>query len=356
MRLLILFLFLPFMLFAQTPAKSKLTPLAGHWYLGASVGPDFYYGDLNDGQFIPKKGISLAGSLFTHYHFSNIFGLKIQLLVGGVNGSKTVMKDTVATDNAFTGLFIDLNVNATINFSNLFSPNKPSRKLFIYGTAGLGYSVWFSKLLNVVYSADSIQLNTFVNSAVVIPLGIGALYSINKKLQVSAEWTFRTFLSDKLDNTIGGYRFDMVDYLSIGISYNLGGKATKKQPSVQDYPYQRIPVFISTPPPVRLEPKPQPQPPKVTPVPAQPDEYLYKVQICAFDQHNYSAGWIRTHYRVNQLVTREQEGAMSRYTVGGFSDMQKAKELRDEMIRLGIHDVFIIAYKDGVRHHTVIIE
>jgi acyl CoA:acetate/3-ketoacid CoA transferase alpha subunit len=47
---------------------------------------------------------------------------------------------------------------------------------------------------------------------------------------------------------------------------------------------------------------------------------------------------------------------MSRYTVGGYTDMQQARALRDEMIKLGITDVFVIAYKDGVRHHTVIIE
>jgi hypothetical protein len=324
--------------------------MTGNWYIGVSFGPDFYYGDLSSSNFIPKKNISFAGSLFTHHHFSEIFGLRIQLLAGGLNGS--LVQDNVSSDKAFTGLFIDATANGTINFSNLFSPNKPTRKLFVYGTAGLGYAVWFSKLLNVVYNVDSIQVNTFVNSSVVFPIGIGAIYNINKKLQVHVEWTFRTFFSDKLDNTIGGYRFDVVDYLAFGVSLNLGGKKEKKRANVLDYPYTVRPVVYANPPPIRVEPRPA----QVVAVPSQPDEYLYKVQICAFNQHNYSAEWIRRHYRVKQPVTLEQEGAMSRYTVGGYTDMQQARALRDEMIKLGITDVFVIAYKDGVRHHTVIIE
>jgi hypothetical protein len=355
MRLFFLcLLLLPTLTFAQSPDKDKSNVLARKWYIGANFGPDFYYGDLNASKYLPKKSVSIAGSLFAEYHFSNVLGLRYQLLIGGLNGSKPVTFEGATADLAFTGLFLNPNFDLTINFSNLFSPNKPSRRFFVYGTVGLGYAVWFSKILNKVYPSDSIDLNTFVNMAVEIPVGLGAMYNINKKLQVSVEWTFRTFLSDKVDNTVGGYKFDIVDYLAFGIAFNLGGKGVKKSPNVVDYPYQVTPVIYESPPPARIEPQPQPQ--QITPPPIQPDEYVYKVQICAFNQHNYSADWIRKHYRVNQPVTREQEGTMSRYTVGGYSNMQKAKELRNEMLKLGIHDVFIIAYKDGIRHHTVIVE
>ncbi len=353
MRFLLFVLFIPTMLFAQGSDKEKVSPLARNWYVGGTLGPDFYYGDLNESKFLPKKSVSVAGSLFAHYHINDVVGLRFQLLIGGLNGSKPVLNTEGTTvDAAFSGLFTEFNVNTTINFSNLFSPHKPNRHFFVYGTVGLGYAVWFSKLLNKVYPSDSINLNTFVNSAVVIPAGIGAIYNINKKLQVSVEWTFRTFFSDKVDNTVGGYRFDIVDYLAFGFSYNLGGKPVKKKPNVNDYPYPVNPVVLSQPAPVR----PRPQVETVAPMPSVPDEYVYKVQICAFNQHNYSADWIRKHYRVNQPVSREQEGTMSRYTVGDFSNMQNARVLRDEMVKLGIHDVFIIAYKDGIRHHTVTTE
>lgn len=353
MRLFLILLLFPSLLLAQSKGKEKSYILAKHWYIGATFGPDFYYGDLNASKYLPKQSVSLAGSLFTQYHISNVVGLRFQLLTGGLNGSKPIIAEGIPANLAFTGLFIDANVNTTINFSNLISPNKPSRRFFVYGTIGLGYSVWYSKILNKVYPSDSINLNTFVNMALVIPAGIGAMYNLNRKFQVSVEWTFRTFMSDKVDNTIGGYRFDIVDYLAVGIAFNLGGKGVKKSPNVLDYPYPVSPVVQSYPPPPPIQAMPQPPSPQVIPMPVQPDEYVYKVQICAFNQHNYSADWIRKHYRVNQPVTREQEGTMSRYTIGDYSNMQKARELRDQMVKLGIHDVFIIAYKHGVRHHTV---
>jgi len=353
MRLVILFMLIPTLLFAQNTGKEKAPSLARNWYIGVTFGPDFYYGDLNESKYLPKKSVSLAGSIFTQYNISNVFGMRFQLLMGGLNGSIPVTVEGAQANLAFTGLFIDANLNTTINFSNLFSPNKPSRRFFVYGTAGVGYAVWYSKIIDKVYPSDSIDLSTFVNSAVVLPLGIGGIYNINRRFQVSVEWTFRTFLSDKVDNTVGGYRFDLVDYLAFGVAINLSGKGPKKSPNVLDYPYPVVPAVY---PPPRQQIQPRPVPQQVAPVSVMPDEYVYKVQICAFNQHDYSAEWIRKHYRVNQPVSREREGTMSRYTVGGFSNMEKAKELRNEMIRLGIHDVFIIAYKDGIRHHTVTTE
>ncbi|MEI7499706.1 MAG: hypothetical protein WCK84_04585 [Bacteroidota bacterium] len=362
MRLILLFLLIPSLLFSQVPGKKKTYPLARNWYLGVTFGPDFYYGDLNPSKFLPTNSVSLAGSLFTHYHISNVFGMRFQLLAGGLKGLKTVVRNENPVDMAFTGLFIDVNANTTINFSSLFSPNNPSRRFFVYGTVGLGYAGWFSKDPNKVYPFDSIKISTFINSSFVIPAGIGAIYNISKKFQVSLEWTFRTFLSDKLDNTVSGYRYDIVDYLAIGVSINLSGKKSKKIPNLLDYPNPVSRVSYSLPPPVtnirqpQQQYQPRPQPQQVARVSPQPDDFLYKVQICAFSQHDYSADWIRKKYRVNQPVTREQEGTMSRYLVGGFTNIQKARELRNEMVKLGIHDVFIIAYKDGIRHHSVPVE
>jgi len=53
----------------QTAAE-KNKPDAGFakkWRIGLSIGPDFYYGDLNASKFLPEKSISIAAGLFTEY-------------------------------------------------------------------------------------------------------------------------------------------------------------------------------------------------------------------------------------------------------------------------------------------------
>ncbi len=354
-RLLILFFLISGYCFSQSTATGKTSPFAKRWYLGINFGPDFYYGDLRTKSFLPDKNVSLAGSLFLHYHFNDIFGLRIQLLPGGLNGSKMIEKDGKTIEESFTGIFIEANVNGTVNFFNLFSPGKPDRRFFIYGTLGLGYSGWYSKLLNKVYYYDSLSVDNPLknfHSSVVIPVGIGAIFRISDKLQAHLEWSWRPYLSDELDNTIGGYKFDMVDYLAVGISFRVGGKgkSTKETLKVLDYRYPVYPVTYQQPEPVRSV---VPESPVVAPPVYTQEEYDYVVQIFAFDKHNYSPEWIRKRYHIGQEVRREREGTLSRYLIGNFRDLQSAKVLRDEMLQKGIHDAFIVAYKDGARHHTV---
>jgi len=357
-RLLILFFLISGYGFSQSAGTVKMSPFAKRWYLGINLGPDFYYGDLRTKSFLPNKNVSLAGSLFLQYHFNDIFGLRIQLLPGGLNGSKMVEKEGKTIEESFTGIFIEANVNGTVNFFNLFSPGKPERRFFIYGTVGVGYSGWYSKLLNKVYNYDSLStdnpLKNF-HSSLVLPVGVGAIFKISEKIQANVEWTWRSYLSDQLDNTIGGYKFDMVDYLAVGISLRVGGKGKhqKENLNVLDYRYPVYPVTYQQPEPVRT---PQAEPPVPVQQSYTQEEYDYVVQIFAFDKHNYSAEWIRKRYKIGREVRREQEGTLSRYFVGNFRDIQSAKALRDEMLQKGIHDAFIVAYKNGVRHHTVIAE
>lgn len=321
---------------------------APRWRLGLTLGPDFYYGDLNASKFLPEKSISFAAGLFTEYQVTNVLGFRLHLLGSWLNGSKTVVVDGTSVEEAFTGILTEGSLNAQINFSNLFSPYRSSRKLFVYGTVGIGYAGWYTKLINKVYDAGTIDTDSPVNNfnaAPVLPVGLGVSYALGSKVNLGLEWTFRTVFSDMVDQTSGGFKFDIYNYLAFGVSINLGkSKAKKIAPNNYNYP-----VVV---PPSKPSPLPPAEPEKFN-IPVQPADYTYAVQIFAFDKHRYSPEWIRKRYKIPQAVRMEKEGAMERFLVGSFNTLQPAFELRDQMVRLGIRDAFVVAYKNGVRSHAV---
>jgi len=246
---------------------------------------------------------------------------------------------------------LESDFNILINFSNLISPYKSTRKVFVYGTIGLGYAGWYTKLLNKVYDANTIEtdnpLNNF-HSSLSIPVGLGVFYRISDRFNASLEYTFHLMSSKLLDQLAANNRNDRYDILSFGISINLGKPRKKTIIKVNDYPYSLYtPESTSQPitPPVM---EPRPESPVIT-----PQGFTYSVQIFAFISHKYSPEYIRKRYHIPQPVRVENDGRVERFLVGKSLDLQKAKEIQAQLIRLGIRDAFIVAYKNGVRHHTM---
>ncbi|NQV01984.1 MAG: hypothetical protein HQ542_05025, partial [Bacteroidia bacterium] len=216
-----------------------------------------------------------------------------------------------------------------------------------------------------VYDAGTINTNNPLNNfhaALVVPVGIGAQFRLGDRVNASVEYTFHLVGSDLLDQTVGQSNNDRLDWLAFGVSLNLG-KGVKKT-----IPVYQLPVY-NPPPQVRLTARildptppasqePSPEPPMVTtPAVSQPKTisppFNYAVQICAFPRHIHTAEWIKEHYRVPMSVRIEKIGNMYRFLVGRCSDLTCAKQLRSQMIRLGIRDAFIVVYQDGVRHHVI---
>jgi len=44
---------------------------------------------------------------------------------------------------------------------------------------------------------------------------------------------------------------------------------------------------------------------------------------------------------------------MERFLVGNYKDLDYARELCQTLVKQGIHDAFVVAYKNGVRDHSV---
>jgi len=336
---------------AQSPVADKtgVSQFSNTWILGANIGPDFYYGDLNSNKIIPADNIHLAGNIHFGRQFTNVMGLRLQLLFGGIQGTKRFSSGDTSLSEYFSGTVLDFNLNTTINFSNLISPYKPSRRFFVYGTIGIGVSSWRTKKVEPVINGVTPVSNAFQwNSGLVMPFGLGAFYKISNKVNVGLEWTFRMAFSDKMDQKVGGFKFDIYDYLAVGVSINLGGVA-KNKPGVLDYAYTAYSVPVVEPlRPDSVYPTFEPETRELS----SPD-FLYSVQVCAFSRHTYSTKWIRNHYHITHPVRMEKDGSMERFLVGNYKDIEYARELCQTLIKQGVHDAFVVAYKNGVRDHPV---
>ncbi|MCX6281644.1 MAG: outer membrane beta-barrel protein [Bacteroidetes bacterium] len=324
--------------------------LAGTWEAGAMLGPDFYYGDLNTKKFLPNRSTSAAGGAFVMRQFTNVIGLKGQLLFGGLHGSKDGQEGGLPVNWTFKGFFLDFTINSVFNLSNLVSPYHDGRRFFVYGTVGLGVNAWSTTLTKGINGELTYppQNNGF-QAGLVLPFGFGLQYAITPKISAGAELTVRTVFSDNVDQTIGGFKCDIVNFLAFTASYRFG--TPKKKLNVQEYgysspvTYQPAPVPVT--PPDRAEEK--------IPIPQASGVYDYVVQICAFSKHNYTVAWVKKHYRVSMPVIKESENGLNRYIIGhNYKDINSAKELCDRLRKQGISDAWVIAYQNGMRHHVVI--
>ncbi|MBE0648833.1 MAG: hypothetical protein IH596_13770 [Bacteroidales bacterium] len=332
---------------------------ANRWNLGISLGPDFYYGDLTSGSARGNRNLSMAGSLLIGWQISNVFGTRLHFTGAWLNGAVDSLINGELVENPLTGMLLGGSLDAVINFSNIFSPYRSSRWFFLYGTVGLGYAGWYTEFSNQAYDAGTINTNNPLNNfhaALMVPVGIGVQLRLADRMNASVEYTFHLMMSDLLDQTVANSNNDRFDYLAIGFSLNLG-KGKQKPPPVyyQPPPSRPTPRIMDPMPPATREPVPETprvqepvKPPAVTPQPLS-----YSVQICAFAEHTYTTDWIKKRYKIPMEVRIERSGKMERFLVGSCPDLACAKQLRSQMVKLGIRDAFIVVYQRGVRHHIV---
>jgi hypothetical protein len=183
----------------------------GRWCVGLTLGPDFYYGDLNKTKAGISRNVSIAGGAFVSWQMNNIIGLRGEWLIGGLTG--TLVRDPEPYNN-FHGVFSDFTVNATFDFTNIILKYNPFRKAHVYGLGGVGIMTWSSA------SNVGGQNVSGLNAAAVLPFGFGAFYTFGNRLNIGLEWTTRVVMSDKLDQWTASAKFDYNSYLSFWISLN----------------------------------------------------------------------------------------------------------------------------------------
>jgi hypothetical protein len=382
---LTLLLFLPLISLPQTQGTLGRR-FFSNWSISLSGGPNIFFGDLKVNRFWPASTNMnewrFAGSFMLIRQISHVFAIRGQLLYGQISGTKRNYKDGAPANQYFEGDLFEYNLNATINFSNLFFRYKPQRKFFIYGTVGAGLSNWYTKVKNLqtheVIGGSGSPSNW--TTELVIPAGLGAYVNLGDKVNLGLEWTLRALNSDKLDGTVGGYPYDMYTYLALTVTYNFNkrnsGKlaparySAPKGVELPPPPASAAPKTEATQPAGEYEKLPPPLPPPViapeplalkteqeSPAPqdttalkpAVMEGTGYRVQVFASHNEALTAGDIQTRLHLKMEVAREVSGEWIRYTVGEFSTRAKADQLMKQLRARGVKGAFVVKYVNGAR-------
>ena len=395
------FLFLFLLLFSGSRVVSQTNGDLGkgffkNWSVSLSGGPNIFFGDIKEYKVLPATSpineIRFAGTFSLNRQLSHVFMLRGQLFYGQLSGEKLKYKDGSPCNQYFESDIFEINLNTTINFSNLFGKYNPKRFFFVYGTIGAGAADWITKkkdiTTNEIIATDGSWSQ--INPHLVIPAGLGAYFTIKNKVNLGLEWTMRQLVIDRLDATVGGWPYDAYSMLAFNLTYNFDKSSNIKlstaSPQKQIGPPPPQPLLaaeiaaekqkeqaakaqkeaspkLPPPAPVKdsIKPIQQVLVPDTTAVEENPaaDTLVvtahlkgisYRVQVFAFKEDTYTAEQVREKFKLSQEVSKEHSGGWYRYTIGSFTNINEAKKLMTSLrTSKEIPDAFIAKYTNGKR-------
>ncbi len=384
--LMAFFLLVPFGA-AQAQKVSKTDQFQPYWQVNANVGNSLFFGDLKQKSFMPAS-ISghtewrMGAGLMLNRQFTPVFGLRAQVLYGQLSGIST------SANRYFEGDYLDFNLNGTFSLNNLISGYNPERKLNVYLVAGVGLTNYNSSLYNLANASLINKMGDGHGHGLggrtlegIMTGGAGLSYKINDKWNVNLESVSHVLNSDMMDMTVGGSKYDMYNYTSLGVSLKFGQRKHSK-PTPHEMPLPKP----FTPNPALIAPSNKEkaaqmnenmpvQPPKAQdttletikkaqmkkaqqkvqePVRStQPVRPLleYRVQIRARYQKSVSLSYLSKHYRIPEGSIRiDMHNGYYIYTVGAYDTYMQARTERDILrTKNGVSDAFVVAFKNGRR-------
>ena len=374
---------------AQKVVPGKSSP--SYWEVGLNGGSSLFFGDVKQNAFWPVSTNNnewrLGASLMAGYRFNYIFTLRGQALYGQLAGTRR------ASDYFFEGDYIEFNLNTAIDLNNLFGRKRTDRFASAYVLVGLGMTNYNSTVYKLSSGAVQRKIGFGNGSGIggrtlegILTGGIGVNFRVNDHFIVNFETANRIMNSDFMDGWVNGFKYDVYNYTSVGLSYRFGMKKAKAAPPPPVVTHKNVKEVPPTQPLHQPEKKPctvemQPvMPPAtqakkpekqvqqpVTPVqqPVQqpvvtqtaaatppPKPLLeYRVQIRAKYGQPISLAWLSRKYGLPQNEIREDKhNGYYIYTVGAYATYIQARTRRDELRnRYGITDAFVVAFKNGYR-------
>lgn len=213
----------------QTPANnptssdSKFPKLNefNSWSVGLNFGSTLLHSDLD-----PKKpmdmraGIGFGANLSKS--FTHAFALQGNLFMGVLKGQNTSNKtDTKlkrVTSN--TPITLEYTVNGVFTLGNISYLNRVLPKWNYYVSIGIG-NIMFTPYTYKTKDSNWPKQTT----ELVIPVAVGAKYKVGKNIAVTAEYCYKSVMSDKLDNNVVVLSSnDKYSYINLGATYTFGKK------------------------------------------------------------------------------------------------------------------------------------
>jgi hypothetical protein len=181
--------------------------------VGVFGGLSYYLGDLNPGiHFLAARP---AYGVMARYNVNARWTIRADGYRGRIKGDDHIGRSNDLRGLKFESKITDIAVTAEFNFYDYFTGSRKNQLTpFIFGGVGI---VMFNP------TADGIDLKSIGTEgqnigfdgrkpyslvAFCIPFGIGAKYSVNKRLCMSAEWGMRKTYTDYLDDVSRTYYMD----------------------------------------------------------------------------------------------------------------------------------------------------
>ena len=234
------------------------------WSITAGYGPVFYYTDLADFTFFPKDNWKFGPSFNIARQFGRSVGIDLNFLMANMYGQKY--------NRYFEGDFREATLNLTLNINQLVAGGPIKDKWNFYAKAGFGlnyfrsaqrmqgtdrfltrgeiypntginsngyphnYTEWHEDDYLIIgydrtnYDPSNTQTITNYqkkekrNSEILIPIGVGVKYRINKSFDLGFETTLRNLGADNLDVDMIGADNDSYMYSAFSLTYKIGKK------------------------------------------------------------------------------------------------------------------------------------
>lgn len=208
--------------YSQDSEKGKIFD---NWTINASGGLSLFWGDMRQYKFYPvdkyENERNFAYSFTLSKKLSNTFELRGQFIKGEMSGTKRYLK------RYFKGEFNEYYIGGTLSFINLIYGYEPCRRFDIYGIGGIGF-IDFRSVKRVLGTNAFVSSTGYSNKGTVeekmqtetvIPVGLGIKYKIDQRFELNLEnlWTIAN--SDRLDVTEGKFKYDILTYSSLGLTY-----------------------------------------------------------------------------------------------------------------------------------------
>lgn len=394
-KYLILFILVAFACSLNLSAQSyiKTSSFRSYWQFNANAGTSIFFGDIKQYQIAPVSNYEnewrFAGGALLNKQVSPIFGIRGQFLYGNVAGTRR------ERNLFFESNYLEFNLNTTIGIRNMFTKYKSTQVWNVYLVIGAGITNFRTELYDLqtkkLVGRQGYSGKSFGGRALqgMIVGGIGLDLRLSDRININLETAHRVLGTDELDATSGGFKYDIYNYSSFGISYKFGGNSKKmksnenysyfkpkdkkvKEEGVKtvEFEYNNGPISPPTIDALTIEPviRTMPVSPPVQEViveevpveiiinePVVEGKYIqgleYRVQIRAKYGNPISINHLSNSYNMPSSDIKENtHNGFYIYTVGSYTTYDQAREQRNYLRSYkGVTDCFVVAFRNGKR-------
>ncbi len=396
---IIIALMILFPTLSHSQSYNRSSSFKSHWSFDVNAGTSLFFGDIKQYQIAPVSNYEnewrFGAGTILGMQISPIFGVRGQFLYGQLAGTRR------AWNMYFESNYIEFNLHTTIGIRNIFQKYNSKQFWNAYIIFGLGLTNYNTEvkdlqtkkvLRKVGYGSGSGISGRTLDGFFIGGLGVDL--RLSNRVHVNLESANRILNSDMLDGRVSGFKYDVYNYTSVGLSYKFGGNTIRPPKEKEEYSYFRTtskkkdqnidtfdydynltepvsppeidlltitPVLIEPPKeepaeikivkqptvPVQVETIPPAEPvrPKYTP------ELEYRVQIRAKYGNKISMQLLSNQYGIPLADIKENShNGFYIYTVGSFSTYDEARDKRNYIrSNNGISDAFVVAFRNGVR-------